>query len=133
MAQGNKLLPYTDALAKLIDKDGNITPHYQAYMRYEDIYKNKVKARDKAYSSALSDPMKQQQWPIDGVSYQNDVDEAWDRWMGLGFKMEIEKAIATLDAQGTDPVIALIARAKKKFQNSLHKSSAKNLNREGKE
>lgn len=110
---------YADATAKLMDKDGNVTPHYQAYMQYEDEWKSKVKARNKAYSAAFTDPIKLQQWPQDGVPYQDDVDEAWDRWMGLGFKVEIEKAIATLAAQGTDPAIALIARSKKRFQNSL--------------
>ena len=110
---------YEEATAKLMDKDGNVTPHYQAYMDREEEYKSKVKARNKAYSAAFTDPMKLQQWPQDGLVYQDDVDEAWDRWMGLGFKMEIEKAINTLAAQGTDPAIALIARAKKKFQNSL--------------
>lgn len=110
---------YADATAKLMDKDGNVTPHYQAYMQYEDEWKSKVKARDKAYAAAFTDPMKLQQWPTDGVLYQDDVDEAWNRWMGLGFKIEIEKAIDTLAAQGTDPAIALIARAKKRFQNSL--------------
>jgi hypothetical protein len=110
---------YADATAKLMDKDGNVTPHYQAYMQYEDDWKSKVKAKNKAYSNAFTDPMKLQQWPQDGVPYQDDIDEAWDRWMGLGFKVEIEKAMATLAAQGTDPAIALIARAKKHFQNSL--------------
>jgi hypothetical protein len=114
---------YADATAKLMDKDGNVTPHYQAYMDREDDYKSKVKARNKAYAAAFTDPMKLQQWPQDGVPYQDDVEEAWDRWMSLGFKMEIEKAIATLAAQGTDPAIALIARAKKKFQNSLFEFS----------
>lgn len=114
---------YADATAKLMDKDGNVTPHYQAYMQYEDVYKSKVKARNKAYSAAFTDPMKLQQWPQDGVPYQDDVDEAWDRWMGLGFKIEIEQAISILAAQGTDPAIALIARAKKKFQNSLFEFS----------
>jgi len=114
---------YADATAKLMDKDGNVTPHYQAYMQYEDEYKSKVKSRNKAYSAAFTDPMKLQQWPQDGVPYQDDVDEAWNRWMALGFKIEIEKAIDTLAAQGTDPAIALIARAKKRFQNSLFEFS----------
>jgi hypothetical protein len=120
MAQDAKRQAYADAIAKLMDKDGNVTPHYQAYMQYEDAYKSKVEARNKAQSAAFSDPMKLQQWPQDGVSYQHAVDAAWDRWMGLGFKIEIEKAISTLAAQGTDPAIALIARAKEKYQNSLH-------------
>jgi hypothetical protein len=110
---------YKAATDKLMDADGNPTPHYQAYMKYEDEWKSKVRARNKAYAAAFTDPMKLQQWPSDGVLYQEDVDEAWNRWMGLGFKVEIEKAIDTLAAQGTDPAIALIARAKKRFQNSL--------------
>src|SRR5437879_2309884 len=92
-------------------------------MQYEDAYKSKVKARNMAYSAAFTDPMKLSQWPADGVLYQDDVDAAWDRWMGVGFKVEIEKAINTLAAQGTDPAIALIARAKKKVQNSLYEFS----------
>jgi hypothetical protein len=110
---------YEAATAVLMDKDGNATAHYQAYMQYEDEYKSKVKSRNKAYADAFTDPMKLQSWPINGVVYQDDVDEAWNRWMGLGHKEEIEKAINTLAAQGTDPAIVLIARAKKKYINSL--------------
>ena len=47
--------------------------------------------------------MKLQTWPIDGASYQDDADEAMNRWMSLGFKEEIENALATLAAQGTNP------------------------------
>jgi hypothetical protein len=43
-----------------------------------------------------------------------------DKWVGFGHKMEIDNALATLAAQGMDPAIALIARAKKKFNNSLN-------------
>jgi hypothetical protein len=110
---------YAAAAAKLMDADGNVTPHYQSYMQYSDEYKSKVKSRNKAYAAAFTDPMKLQMWPRDGVIYQDDVDDAWNRWMGLGHKEEIERAFNTLAAQGTDPAIALIARAKKKFQNSL--------------
>jgi hypothetical protein len=77
---------YEEATAKLMDKDGNTTPHYQAYMQYEQIWKDKVKAWHRAYANAFSDPMKLQNWPIDGVQYQDDADEAMDRWVGLGFK-----------------------------------------------
>jgi hypothetical protein len=111
---------YDDATAVLMDKDGNTTPHYQAYMQYEDTWKGKVKAWHRAYANAISDPIKLQAWPIDGVQYQDDADEAMDRWTGLGFKQEIENAIAILAAQGTDPAIALISRAKKRYINSLN-------------
>lgn len=96
---------YEAAQAKLTDKDGNPTPHYQAYRRLEDEYKSKVEARDKAYAAAFTDPMKFQHWPIEGRTYQNDVDKAMDRWVGLGFKLEIENAIATLAAQGNDTYV----------------------------
>jgi hypothetical protein len=43
-----------------------------------------------------------------------------DRWVAFGHKEEIENAIAILTAQGTDPAIALITRAKKRFINSLN-------------
>jgi hypothetical protein len=111
---------YEAARAKMMDKDGNPTPHYEAYMRFEDEYKSKVKAWHKAYAAAFTDPLKLQSWPIDGVSYHDDADEAMDRWVSFGFKNEIENAIATLAAQGTDPAIALIGRAKKRFMNSLN-------------
>ncbi len=110
---------YDDAQAKLMDKDGNPTPHYEAYMKYEDEWKSKVKSWHKAYADAFTNPMKLQNWPIDGTTYHDDADEAMDRWVSFGFKQEIENAIATLAAQGTDPAIALIARAKKRFINSL--------------
>lgn len=110
---------FEDAKAKMMDKDGNTTPHYEAYMRYEDEYKSKVKAWNRAYAAAFTDPMKFQRWPIEGKLYHDDVDEAMDRWASFGFKQEIENAIATLAAQGTDPAIALIGRDKKRYQNSL--------------
>jgi hypothetical protein len=110
---------YEQARAKLMDTAGNITPHYQAYLERQDEYKSKVKAWQRAYADAFTDPMKLQNWPSQGRLYHDDADEAFDRWTGLGFKNEIEQAIATLAAQGADPAIALIARAKKRFINSL--------------
>lgn len=111
---------YQKAHDILMDKDDNPTPHYESYMRFEEEWKDKVKAWHRAYSNAFTDPMKLQNWPIDGTLYQNDADEAMDRWTGLGHKQEIENAIDTLAAQGTDPAIALISRCKKKFINSLN-------------
>jgi hypothetical protein len=111
---------YDAARGKLMDAEGNPTAHYNAYMQYEDQYKDKVKDWHRAYAGAFTDPMKLQAWPIEGTEYENDANEAWDRWVSFGFKMEIENAIATLAAQGTDPAIALISRAKKRFENSLN-------------
>ena len=55
---------YDAATAKLMDHDGNPTPHYQAYMNYQDDYNSKVRAWQRAYANAFSDPMKLQQWPL---------------------------------------------------------------------
>jgi hypothetical protein len=111
---------YEEAQATLVDKDGNPTPHYLAYMDYQQKHREKVRAYNKAYAAAFTDPMKLQNWPIDGVTYHDEASEAWDQWQALGHKGEIETAIATLVAQGTDPAIALIAEAKKRFVNSLN-------------
>src|SRR6266496_1939075 len=100
---------YEDAQAKLMDQDGNMTPHYEAYLKYQDEYRDKVKGWHRAYAASLTDPMKLQVFPIEGVTYQDEADEALDRWVGFGHKEEIENAIATLAAQGMDPAIALIS------------------------
>lgn len=113
-----------DAVAKLMDNDGNLTPHFQVYIQYEDTYQSKVEARNMAYSAACTNPMQLQQWPQDGVVYQADIDAAWERWMGLGFKLEIETALDTLAAQGADLALALIDQAKERFRNSLHDLSS---------
>jgi hypothetical protein len=108
------------AVALLVDNDGNVMPHFQAYIRYEDAYHRKVEARNKAYASACKNPMQLQQWPQDGVVYQDDIDAARNRWMVLGFKVEIERALDTLLVQGATSAMTLIARAKAKYQHSLH-------------
>jgi hypothetical protein len=110
-----------DALALLVDKDGNIKPHFRAYIQYEDAYLRKVDARNKAYASAHTDPMQLQQWPQDGAVYQGDIDAAWDRWMALGFKVQIERTLDILRTQGASSAMTLIARAKAKYSNSLRK------------
>jgi hypothetical protein len=102
-----------DAQAKIMDKDGNPTAHYSAYSQYRDNYNDKVKALNKAYAGAMSDPMKFQRWQIDGKLYQDDVNDALDKWAGFGFRQEIEPAMNLLASQGMDPALALIARAKK--------------------
>jgi hypothetical protein len=107
------------ARAKLQSADGNITPRYDAYMRFQDEYNSKVRAMNKAYAGAFTDPNKLNMWPIEGAVYQDEKNEAFARWTGLGFKAEIEQAIATLAAQGIDPAMLLIKRAKEKYQNSL--------------
>ncbi|GAA3925259.1 hypothetical protein GO495_03905 [Chitinophaga oryziterrae] len=107
------------AHAVLMDANGDSTPHYEKYVESRDKYQTAVRTRDKQYANALSDPMKLQMWPMQGKTYQDDVDFAWDQWQSFGFKQEIDEAIAILASQGIDPAILMIARAKHKYENSL--------------
>lgn len=108
-----------EAQDKILDKDGNPTAHFNAYNQYRQLYQDAAKAQNKAYAGAMSDPLKYSNWPINGKQYQDDVDYTWSQWMGFGFKEEIENALSILAAQGIDPAVALIARAKLKYENSL--------------
>jgi hypothetical protein len=110
---------YDKANAVLMDEEGDPTKHYEKYLEYQDEYRSKVKSWNKAYAAAFTDPKRKQQWPVEGRTYHEEVDEAWDRWQSFGHKQEIEDAIAILSARGTDPAIALIGRAKKKLNDNL--------------
>lgn len=90
------------ARAILLDKDGNPTSNYQAYMKYEDEWREKVKAYNEAYENASTNPLNLQRWPIEGRLFQHDIDQAWDRWIALGFKNEIENAISILSSSTTE-------------------------------
>ena len=110
---------YATARAVLQDVNGDPTPHFNIYKQYEEAYNSKVKAYQRAYADAFTSPAKLQNWPIDGVSYQNDVTDAANDWSSLGFKIEIETAMATLSSVGTDPAMVLISQSKYRFTNSL--------------
>jgi hypothetical protein len=110
---------YDKARAFLMDADDNPTPKYQKYLEYQAKYRTAVKAYNRAYSAALTDPKKLAMFPNDGKVYQDDVDSAFDEWQAFGARSEIQNAMSTLAAQGTDPAIALIARAKRRWENSL--------------
>lgn len=101
------------------DRDGAITPKFERYKQLRDAWIAKKRTLNQAYSAAFSDPIKLQNFPLVGASYQQDVDSAYNEWVALGSKAEIEKAQALLDAQGIDPSVVLIGRAKQKFINSL--------------
>jgi hypothetical protein len=97
---------YEDAQSKLTNKDGNPTSHYEAYLYYQDEWNTKKMELNKAYADALTNPIKLQNWPIDEIPYQNNVDQVMDKWVTLGFKHEIENALDTLKAHGisTKPI-----------------------------
>ncbi|MEM9679255.1 MAG: hypothetical protein AAF901_02940, partial [Bacteroidota bacterium] len=108
-----------DAKAVLTTPEGDPTREFERYEEYREEYQDAVRARDRQFANALSDPMKLQMWPIQGKTYQDDVEFAWDKWQSRGHKQEIDAATAILSSQGIDPAIILIARAKRKYENSL--------------
>ncbi|MEV6487110.1 hypothetical protein AB0M20_00525, partial [Actinoplanes sp. NPDC051633] len=110
---------YDEARAMLMDADGNPTPKYQRYLDYEQKHRAAVKAYNREYSAALTDPRKLADFPRVGKPFQDDVNSAFDQWEGFGARSQIRRAIDTLAAQGTDPAIALISRAKRRWENSL--------------
>lgn len=110
---------YDAAKAVLTDADDNPTKHYESYLERQEEYEDALTEWRRAYSDALADPIKLQNWPREGRSYSTAADRALDKWTALGHKDEIDKALNTLAAQGIDPSIALIARAKKRYANSL--------------
>lgn len=100
MSEGVLTDAYEKAKATLINNEGRPTPHYENYLKYEDEWNTKKKAYETAYAAASTDAMILQRWPIEGLSYRSEVDSAWNKWIALGFKNEIETAIATIEAQG---------------------------------
>lgn len=111
--EANKLLFSTDA-------DGNVTES-KAYLNYQD-YRNKYNdAVDKLsdeYLNARSDPAKFQQWPTRGLRFKDDARAAWDKWMAMGKKKEIEAALDFISAQGTDAAVHCIANAKRRLEDN---------------
>lgn len=103
----------------MVDEEGNDTPKFAKYNQYRDEYYDAVRERDRQYANALSDALKFNLWPMQGKIYQDDVEYAWDKWQSRGAKQEIEEAMALLSAQGIDPAILMIRRAKMKYENSL--------------
>jgi hypothetical protein len=101
---------YEDARAKLMNPDGTPSRKYEAYLRHEQEHARKTAEMNAAYGEALANPMKLQMWPIEGRAYHDDVDRAMDRWVSLGFKYEIENAIATLGAQAGEDANDLLSR-----------------------
>jgi len=108
------------AKAVLVDPaTGNPTPHYNAYLYYQQKYFDAQQNLNGQYANAVTDPTKFAMWPITGKIPQEKVNSAQETWAGLGFKNEIETAMDTLHAQGIDPSIALINRCKLAYENSL--------------
>ena len=89
------------------------------YTRYKDCRKKYFKAIQgytAQYQAAAMNPVALQTWPVIGPTFKADVDSAWDDWINLGKKDQVENALNLLGSQGTDAATAAIAGAKKKFE-----------------
>lgn len=110
---------YDKAQSVLTTPDDEPTPAYLRYDKYSDEYNAATDAYTKAWTAAAMDPVLFAQFPMTGVPLRKNVDRAFDRWMGLGSKSKIEGALAVISAQGQDPSMALINRAKKNLESNL--------------
>ncbi len=110
---------YKSAEALLQDEEGEATRRYEKYLDLADEYDNALTDYNLEFADAVTDPEKLAMWPMTGNLLRKKVDRAFDRWAALGSKEKIESALATLAAQGQDPAIALIGRAKKELQANL--------------
>ena len=87
---------YRQALALLRDPTGRPSAKYAAYLDHQARYEQKVRARDDAYRKARRNPFELQNWPVNGRHFQQEVDAAQDQWSALGFRAEVDRALAVV-------------------------------------
>lgn len=110
---------YADELAKIENPDGSPTRQYELYTQYRDEYRDARKAKNRAYSNAMSDGNKLYNWPREAVFHDEEIKLKMEEWIARGKKNEIDEAFAFLASEGIDPATLLISRAKFKYTNSL--------------
>ncbi|MER9050087.1 hypothetical protein NKH89_22970 [Mesorhizobium sp. M0923] len=101
----------------LMDADGNFTGYTPRHTAYRHNQKVLADARSEfalAYSQAMSDPIQGQAWPVTSARYQNAVDQAYNDFKDMGGQ-QIDDAIATLQSVGGSAAAALIAKARKMY------------------
>ncbi|AKU16614.1 hypothetical protein [Luteipulveratus mongoliensis] len=100
-----------------LDADGNFTGYTPRHASYRHNQKALADARSEqalAYSQAMADPVAGQAWPVTSAKYENAVTQAYNDWRDMGGQ-EIEDAINTLQSVGGSAAAALIAKARKMF------------------
>jgi hypothetical protein len=101
----------------LMDADGNFTGYTPLYTSYRHNQKMLADARTafaNAYAAAMSEPVAGQAWPVASSTYQNAVDQAFNDLKDMGGQ-RVEDAIATLQSEGGSAAAALIAKARKMY------------------
>lgn len=107
-----------DAARKVLyeqDDEGNIVGKsklYKNYLQNATAYAQAKKAYADAQAATLNDPTKADTWPMDSVTFQNAVDEAFDSWKTEGAE-KVEQALDTIEAVGVNMQEHMIAKARK--------------------
>ncbi len=87
----------------LRDTNGHATEKYTAYLEHQAAYQHARNAYDEALALAQENPVELQLWPVTGMRHQRNVEAAYDRWIALGSKTEIERALGVLAAADRPP------------------------------
>jgi hypothetical protein len=87
---------YRRALSLLRDAAGRPTAKYESYLDHQARYAQKVQVRNDALAKARRNPYELQNWPIAGRRYQEDIEAAETQWSILGFRAEVDKALAVI-------------------------------------
>ncbi|MGY1684968.1 hypothetical protein ACI8AK_05195 [Geodermatophilus sp. SYSU D00867] len=109
----------SDAEALLMDEESEPTRAYEKYLEYSDAYDEAQEDYYLAWADASTNPDKIEAWPTTGNLLRRKLDKALDRWRALGRKEAIEGALDILAAQGRDPAMALISKAKRDLEQNL--------------
>lgn len=100
-----------------MDDTGNYTGYTPLYSAYRHNQKELADARSAyalAYAQAMTDPAAGQAWPVTSSSYQSAVDQAYNDLKDMGGQ-RVDDAIATLQSVGGSAAAALIAKARKMY------------------
>jgi len=96
MGQVDLHAKYEQAKSLLVAADGQPTDMYAAYMKFQQEYADKKKNYESAFHHSTQSG--QLNWPVVGKGYIDEINKAWDKWVALGHKNEIEQALNILSA-----------------------------------
>jgi hypothetical protein len=99
------------------DAQGNFTGYTPLYASYRHNQKALGDARSAyalAYAQAMANPISGQAWPVTSATYQTAVDQAYADLRDMGAQ-QVEDAMNTLQSIGGSAAAALIAKARKMY------------------
>ncbi|MDF5754236.1 hypothetical protein [Spongiactinospora sp. TRM90649] len=103
-----------EAKAVLWTADLEETPAYARYLKNQKAYAKAISNFVVNQNITLADPVKAPSWPIIAREFQDEVDQAFDRWKTQDAD-KIEAALATVQSLGVPLEQGMIAAARKRF------------------